>query len=94
MLDDPYTVVAARHQSSQVDSAHFKILGDRNRLLHDRCIEDSRNNHLLPGLQKRPLKTAVGFANGLCSLGRSQVRGLGHEVTRHGNQTIPALSHI
>ncbi len=50
--DNTQSAVACRHHSGQIYRAHFKVTGHRNGFFHDRRVQDSRNDYLLPGFQK------------------------------------------
>ena len=48
--DNTQTVIAARHQTGQIDRSHLKIARHGDRLFHNRCIQDSWDDDRLTGL--------------------------------------------
>ena len=48
-------VIAAGHQSGQVNGAHFEVFGDYNGFFRDRLIQNSWNRQFLARLQKCPM---------------------------------------
>ena len=67
--------LAARHQARQVNRAHFKILGDWNRLLHNRFGDPTRNRQRFPHLHRVALAVAIGVPDRIAQFRGCQVRG-------------------
>src|SRR5215472_6297241 len=52
VLNHPQAVLAASHESGEVDGADFEILRDGNRFLGDRSGEDSGNDDVFVRFQE------------------------------------------
>ena len=51
MADDPQAVLAAGHESGQVDRPDLKILRNRDRLLIDGCCQNPGYDYVFVGLK-------------------------------------------
>src|ERR1700752_2882571 len=81
MLDDANPVLAARHESCEVNGADLKIFGDRDCLFGDRPGENARNDNVFVRLKNvARVGLVVHGADGVGQFGRGQVRSLA-EVT-------------
>src|SRR5215471_4301437 len=74
VLDDADAVVAARHESREIDRADFEILGDRDGLLGDWSGDDAGDDDLLVVLENvRAVRLVIDGADRFGQLGGREV---------------------
>src|SRR5690348_5746928 len=75
MLDHADAVIAAGHESGEVDSADFEIFRDGDRLLGDRSGNDARDDDLFVVLENvRAIQLVIDGTDRLGQLRRREVR--------------------
>src|SRR5579884_3072720 len=62
------TVIAAGHESGQVDCPYFEVLSYRNGFFCNGIVKNAGNSKLLSRFQERTTNISIGTANRLCQL--------------------------
>src|SRR5437660_7002221 len=74
--DNTQSAVACGHHPGQIYRPHFEVAAHWNRFLHDRRVQDSRDDYLLSVFQKHRTRLSVRLADSFRQLARSQVGSL------------------
>src|ERR1039457_6986836 len=94
MADDAFAVIAARHDSRQINGAHLEISCNRDRFLYNGRFENSGDDDLLSGFQEHSWVVGVGGADRLGEFRVSKVFGSPQILAGDGRDAVAALSLV
>src|SRR5450755_589363 len=94
MMDDAHAVVAARHDSCQINGANFEISCNWDRFLYNCGFENSGDDDGLSGFQEDPLAIVVGVADGPGQFQRGQVFCPLQIFAGDGGNAVSALGNV
>jgi hypothetical protein len=94
MADDAQPVIAAGHDSSEINRAHFKISCNWHRFLYNGGFENSGDNDLLSGFKESSLKILIGGTDGFGEFSRGEELCALQIFAGDGGDAVSALGEV
>src|ERR1700679_4045913 len=94
MTADALAVLAAGHDSGEINGADFEIACNWDRFLYNWRFENSGDDDLLPGFQEDPLTIVIGIADGFGQFGRGEVFSALQIFAGDGGGAVSALTDV
>ena len=94
VADDALAVLAAGHDSGEINGADFESACNWDRFLYNWRFENSGDDDLLPGFQEDPLTVVIGIADGFGQFGRGEVLSALQIFAGDGGDAVSALGDV
>ena len=94
MADDAQSVIAAGHDSGEINRAYFKISCNWHRFLYNGGFENSGDNDLLSGFEESSLEILIGVTDGLGEFGRGEEFCALQIFAGDGGDAVSALGEV